>query len=260
MNISPITGALGAVVDGVDLANLDDATWTRLAKALDQNLVLCVQDQSLDRFQLSALGRRFGPPFLHPLVTNGYEDCPEVLELLRRPEDSIMFGGEGWHADVTWLQPGGYVSILHGLEIPPVGGDTGFASTVAAFEALTPAMQDMLRHLNAVHAYHWYERREDPKWTAVQPVVRRHPKTGREGLYLNTMFCSRFEGMTVEESEPLINWLCAHMVRHEFTCRFRWKAGGVLIWDNRFTLHYPINDFSGQRRRMIRTTSLEGFE
>jgi taurine dioxygenase len=257
MKISPVTGALGAVIDDVDLNHLDDQAGAALLSALDEHLVLYVPEQSLDRFQLSALGQRFGPPFLHPLVSNGYDDCPEVLELLREAEDKIMFGGEGWHGDVTWLKPAGYASILHGLEIPPVGGDTGFASTIAAFEALSPEMQNTLRRLSAVHAYHWFEGREEPEWTALQPVVRRHPVTGREGLYINSMFVTRFEGMTTDESAPLLNWLYTHMIRHEFTCRFRWHVGGVLIWDNRFTLHYPINDFSGQRRRMIRTTSME---
>ncbi|MGB0504578.1 MAG: TauD/TfdA dioxygenase family protein [Pikeienuella sp.] len=258
MKVSPITGALGAIVEDIDLNDLQGDASAALISALDEHLVLYTPGQSLDRFQLSALGRRFGPSFLHPLVSNGFDDCPEVLELLREPEDQIMFGGEGWHGDVTWLKPAGYASILHGLEIPPVGGDTVFASTIAAFEALSPGLQDTLRGLRAVHAYHWYEKREVPEWTAVQPVVRRHPATGREGLYINSMFVSRFEGMTEGESTPLLRWLYDHMIRHEFTCRFRWCVGGVLIWDNRFTLHYPINDFSGQRRRMIRTTAMEG--
>ena len=194
---------------------------------------------------------------MHPIVNNGYEDCPEVLELLRNPEDEEMFGGESWHTDISWLDPIGYVSILHGIELPPIGGDTAFASTISAFEALSEGMKNTLRELSAVHAYHWYEQREDPNWTAVHPVVRRHPVTGREGLYMTRMFTSRFDGMTEAESAPLLQYLFAHMEQHQFTCRFQWQAGDVLIWDNRFTLHYPVNDFSGQRRRMIRTSSMD---
>ena len=254
--IEPITGALGARLTGLNLAALNDAEFATLKAALDEHLVLYVPDQDLDRHQLAALGNRFGPPFLHPLVNNGFEDEPAVLELLRRPEDAIMFGGESWHGDVTWMDPAGYVSILHAKELPPVGGDTGFASTIRAFEALSDGLKKMLRGMKAVHAYHWYERREDPDYLALHPVVRQ-TADGREGLYLNRMFVSRFENMTVEESQPLLTYLCDHLQRHEFTCRFRWETGGVILWDNRFTLHYPINDFSGQRRRMIRTTSLE---
>lgn len=257
MTISPLTGALGAVVEGVDLAAADAAALDAVKAALDRHLALYLPDQSLDRHQLARIGRHFGPPFLHPLVKNGFDDQPEVLELLREPDDRTMFGGHSWHADVTWLKPAGYVSILHAIEVPEIGGDTGFASAIAAFDALSDGLKALLRRLDAIHAYHWYERREDPDWLTPHPVVRRHPANGREGLYVNRMFTTRFEGWTVAESAPLLGWLFDHMERHEFTCRFRWRAGGVAIWDNRFTLHYPINDFSGQRRRMIRTTSLE---
>lgn len=257
IEISSITGALGARMTGLDLAHLNDDGFAKLKAALDEHLVLYAPDQALDRHQLAALGARFGPPFLHPLVNNGFDDEPSVLELLRLPDDEAMFGGESWHGDVTWMRPVGYVSILHAQELPPVGGDTAFASTIRAFETLSEGLKTQLRQMKAMHAYHWYERREDPDYTVAHPVVRR-TDDGREGLYLNRMFVSRFEDMTTEESTPLLTYLFDHMQRHEFTCRFRWESGGVILWDNRFTLHYPINDFSGQRRRMIRTTSLEG--
>jgi len=257
VQVEPTTGALGAIVTGVDVATVDEAVFERVREALDEHLVIYLPDQSLDRFQLSSLGRRFGPPFLHPIVDNGFDDCPEVLELLRKPEDTHLFGGQSWHADVTWQKPAGYVSILHGLEMPAVGGDTAFASTIAAFETLSDGLRQTLRGLNAVHSYAWSAREIDHTHAVTHPVVRKHPRGGREGLYINRMFTERFEGMTPEESAPLLEYLFAHMERHEFTCRFRWKPGGLLMWDNRFTLHFPINDFSGQRRRMIRTTSLE---
>ena len=118
--IDPVTGALGAVATGIDLATAPREALDLLRAALDEFLVLYLPGQSLNRFQLDRLGLYFGPPFLHPLVNNGYADCPAVLELLRKAEDKISFGGEGWHADVTWMKPAGYVSILHGLEIPLV--------------------------------------------------------------------------------------------------------------------------------------------
>ncbi|MDG1970384.1 MAG: TauD/TfdA family dioxygenase [Paracoccaceae bacterium] len=256
ITIEPITGVLGARITGLNLAAINYDEFATLKAALDEHLVLYVPDQDLDRHQLAALGLRFGPPFLHPIVNNGFDDEPAVLELLRKPDDKAMFGGESWHGDVTWMNPVGHVSILHGIEVPPVGGDTGFASTIAAFNTLSDGLKDMLRGLRAVHAYHWYERREDPAYSTTHPVVRR-AADGREGLYINRMFTNRFDGMTVEESQPLLTYLFDHLQRHEFTCRFRWEKGGVILWDNRFTLHYPINDFSGLRRHMIRTTSLE---
>lgn len=258
IEIHPLAGALGADVTGVTLSGASNDECAVLRTALDQHQVIRVRGQELDRFQLSALGAKFGPHFHHPIVSNGFDDCPEVLELRRDEDDQALFGGESWHADISWMKPVGYVSILHALEIPSCGGDTCFASTTAAFETLSPAYQELLRGLKAVHAYHWYERREEPPHVALHPVVRAHPVTGREGLYVNRMFTSRFVDMTVEESAPLLDYLFAHMERHEFTCRFRWQVGDVLMWDNRFCLHYPLNDFSGQRRRMIRTSTLEG--
>ena len=116
----------------------------------------------------------------------------------------------------------------------------------------------MLRKLSAVHSYDGPGRPDSPEQTAVHPVVRRHPETGAEGLYLNRMFVTRFAEMTEAESRPLIDYLDRHMSRPEFTCRLRWRAGQVVMWDNRFTLHSPINDFTGERRLLIRCTALEG--
>jgi taurine dioxygenase len=172
ITIEPITGVLGARLTGLNLAAINYDEFATLKAALDEHLVLYVPDQDLDRHQLAALGLRFGPPFLHPIVNNGFDDEPAVLELLRKPDDKAMFGGESWHGDVTWMNPVGHVSILHGIEVPPVGGDTGFASTIAAFNTLSDGLKDMLRGRRAVHAYHWYERREDPAYSATHPVVR----------------------------------------------------------------------------------------
>ena len=260
MKINSLTGAIGADISGLDLSDVDDDAGAVLRAALDEHLVIRVRKQSLDRFQLSDLARTFGPPFLHPLVQNGFDDCPDVLELVREASDATLFGGESWHTDISWLKPAGYASILHALEIPPVGGDTSFASTIAAFAALSSSFQDMLRDLSAVHAYHWSENREVPPWVVEQPVVRRHPVTQQEGLYVNRMFTTRFTGMTTSESAPLLAQLFDLMEQHQFTCRFRWQVGDVLIWDNRFCLHYPISDFTGHRRRMIRTSTMETVE
>jgi alpha-ketoglutarate-dependent taurine dioxygenase len=118
-------------------------------------------------------------------------------------------------------------------------------------------MQDMLRGLRAVHSYDGPGRPDREGQTAVHPIVRTHPDTGQEGLFINHMFAVRFEGMTDYESRPLIDFLDRHMTRPEFTCRLRWQPGMVAMWDNRFTLHYPINDFTGHLRSLIRCTAME---
>ena len=185
------------------------------------------------------------------------DGLPQVLELRKEPDGVRLFGGEGWHADVTFLDPCGSITALYASVVPPVGGDTLFASSIAAFEALSPAMQDLVRSLRAVHSYDGPGRPDRKGLTAIHPVVRRHPDTGREGLYVNTMFVTRFAGMTPTESRPLLEFLESHITRPEFQCRVRWEAGQLVLWDNRFTLHYPVNDFVGHARLLHRRVALE---
>ena len=260
-SIEPITPHLGAILRGMRLSACpDERTLTTLRAALARHLVLVIEDQALSAAELRDLVSRFGPLFRHH-DDDGVihaDGLPEVLEMRKEPDDTRLFGGSDWHADVTFRKPAGYLSALHALIIPPLGGDTGFASTIAAFAALSPAFQDFLRGLEAVHSYDGPGRPDREGQTATHPVVRRHPETGAEGLYINRMFATRFQGMTEAESRALIDQLDRHMTRPEFTCRIGWKAGHLVLWDNRFTLHYPINDFTGQRRLLIRCTALEG--
>ncbi len=261
VSVEPITPHVGAVLHGVTLGgDMAEHDLAAVREALARHLVVVVPEQELSAEALRDFTAQFGPLFLHHAGEGVLRviGVPEVLEMRKEPDGKRLFGGSDWHADVTFRKPAGYLSVLHALIVPPVGGDTGFASTVAAFAALSPTMQDLLRSLKAVHSYDGPGRPDHPMETAVHPVVRRHPETGAEGLYVNRMFATRFEGMTEEESRPLIDFLDRHQSRPEFTCRISWRAGQVVMWDNRFTLHYPINDFSGQRRLLIRCTALEG--
>ena len=258
--VEPFTPHLGAVMRGVTLsATPDEETLKTLRAALARHLVLAIEDQALTAAELRDFVSHFGPLFRHhdDIGVIHADGLPEVLEMRKEPDGERLFGGSDWHADVTFRKPAAYLSVLHALVIPPLGGDTGFASTIAAFAALSPAYQAFLRGLSAVHSYDGPGRPDRDGQTAIHPVVRRHPETGAEGIYLNRMFATRFDGMTAEESRPLIDFLDRHMSRPEFTCRLRWRTGQVVIWDNRFTLHYPINDFTGERRLLIRCTALE---
>lgn len=256
-----LTPHLGAVLGGLSLsASPDESTLGIIREAIARRLVLVFEDQNLTPAQLRDFVSHFGPLYVHHpakgvLVADG---LPEVLEMRKELDATALFGGTDWHADVTYRKPAGYLSVLHALDIPPLGGDTGFASTIAAFDALSPGLQDLLRGLKAVHSYDGPGRPDHKDQTASHPVVRRHPESGAEGIYINRMFTVRFAGMTEAESRPLIDYLDRHMSRPEFTCRVRWRAGQVTMWDNRFTLHYPINDFTGHRRLLIRCTAMEG--
>ena len=256
----PVSPHIGAVLRGVTLsAAPEESTLAAIRAALARHLVVAIEDQDLTPEALRDFVSHFGPLFRHHADQGVIHapGVPEVLEMRKEPDGKRLFGGSDWHADVTFRKPAGYLSVLHAVIVPPVGGDTGFASTIAAFAALSPAMRDVLRGLQAVHSYDGPGRPDCPEQTAVHPVVRRHSETKAEGLYLNRMFATRFDGMTAAESRPLIDFLDRHMTRPEFTCRLGWRKGQVVMWDNRFTLHYPINDFTGQRRLLIRCTALE---
>jgi taurine dioxygenase len=175
----------------------------------------------------------------------------------KQVDGARLFGGSDWHADVTFREPAAYVSALQAKILPPLGGDTAFASTIAAYDRLSPALQDTLARLEAVHSYDGPQAPDHPTETATHRVVREHPVTGQRGLYINRMFVKRFDGMTEAESKPLIDYLDRHISRPEFTFRHRWQEGDLVFWDNRFTLHYPINDFTGHERLLLRCTALE---
>ncbi|MEM7170526.1 MAG: TauD/TfdA family dioxygenase [Pseudomonadota bacterium] len=260
LQIRPLTPHLGAVLSGLTLSGQPDpATLKILRTALAEHLVLVIPDQDLSPAVLRDFVGHFGPHFLHHADEGVIfaEGLPEVLEMRKEPDGARLFGGSDWHADVTFQNPAAYLSVLQAVILPSVGGDTAFANGIAAFQALSLAYQDMLRGLKAVHSYDGPGRPPRPGHTATHPVVRRHPDTEKEGLYINRMFAIHFEGMNEAESRPMIDFLDRHMSRPEFTCRVTWQPGQVVMWDNRFTLHYPINDFSGQRRLLYRCTALE---
>lgn len=258
--LSQVSPVLGLYVDDyrVDRENLEQAA-NDIRGWLDEHLVVVLRNQLLEAELQRDLVKHFGPLFLHHEDEGVLfvEGVPEVLEMRKEPEGARLFGGSDWHADVTFRNPAGYASFLHARILPPVGGDTAFASCIAAYETLSPGMQAFLGGQNAVHSYAGPGLPDHPTETAVHPVVRVHPATGKRGLYLNRMFATRFDGMSEAESTPLLQYLDKHMTRTEFTFRHRWQEGDLVIWDNRFTLHYPINDFTGHRRLLHRCTALE---
>ena len=258
VDVAPLSAQIGAVIGDhsqpVSLADTDT-----IGKWLAERLVVVLPGQDLEPASLHEFMHAFGPAHVHHPDEGVVfvPDLPEVLELRKEPDGIRLFGGDGWHADVTFLDPCGSITGLYASVVPPTGGDTLFASSIAAFGALSPAMQEMLRPLRAVHSYDGPGRPDRDGLTATHPVVRRHPETGLEGLYVNTMFITRFEGMSPEETRPLLDFLEAHITRPEFICRVQWEPGQLVLWDNRFTLHYPINDFVGHARLLHRRVAME---
>lgn len=249
--VEPLTPTLGAFVEGIDLANLDDSTWADIERAFAEHSVLFFRDQDLAPEPHEALGRRFGELHVHPAATclDGY---PNVM-IIHADERSKVVAGNGWHTDVSCDEQPPMVTILHLTTVPPQGGDTIFTSTTAAWDALSPAMQDFLRGKDAVHeSAHVYAGRYGAKEadsrdgvypSSVHPIARTHPVTGKTALYVNRGFTTRIKGLKPAESAAVLGFLYAHLESVDFQVRFRWEAGSVVIWDNRSTQHYAVWDY-----------------
>jgi len=271
LEIRPMSGALGAEIRGVDLAaGVDDETFARIRAAFLEHGVIVLRDQDLAPEQHLAFARRFGPinvnRFFTPVVGH-----PEIAEVRKEPCQKQNIGGK-WHTDHSYDEAPALGSMIYALEVPPVGGDTLFASMRLAFETLSDGMKAMLSKLEAVHSSRHvfgpgkksdpdvnsrFRNAEQAVQDTVHPVVIRHPDTGRRVLYVNPGFTVRFAGWTEEESRPLLDYLHAHAVKPEFTCRVRWEKGSLGLWDNRATWHLALNDYHGHRRLMHRVT-IEG--
>jgi taurine dioxygenase len=272
LEVHPLSGALGAEIQGVDLAGpLPDALIAKLEDALVEHQVIFFRDQRLSLEGLQALGRRFGPLQVHPFHPS-VEGHPEVLLLEPGQARPAVADGDAWHSDLTGLAAPPLGSILYGAEVPDVGGDTIFASGYAAYEALSKPLQRMLGELRAVHdmmrvfgpgllaqpdgAQRWARARATYP-PALHPIVRTHPVSGRKSLFVNPIFTERIDGIPGRESAALLAYLYEHTRLPEFQCRFRWRAGSVAFWDNRCTQHYPVADYWPRQRRMHRV-AIEG--
>jgi len=267
IRVQPVAGAIGAEVSGVDLSkDLGADAVAALRRAWLEHLVLFFRDQALPPARFLAFAKRFGEPIEYPFV-KGLDEFPEIIPVLKLENEKVNFGGI-WHSDTTYLDVPPMASMLVAREVPPAGGDTEFANMYLAYETLSSGMKRLLDGLVAVNssaAADVSRTREDrlkdsaradakKEYVASHPVVRVHPETGRRALYVNVAHTVRFEGMTEEESAPILKYLYAHQTRPEFTCRFRWRAGSLAMWDNRCAQHNAINDYQGHRRLLHRIT------
>jgi len=272
LRIRPVAPACGAEVFGIDLVHTSEAGMDPVRQALAQHAVLFFRDQHLSPEQQLAVTRRFGPILRVPYIRH-LDAYPDIIAVLKEADERKIstFGGT-WHSDFSFLEAPPSLTLLYALELPAVGGDTLWASQYAAYDALSTAMQHLLGPLRAVQTAWPHGTRGPGSDTAVsrsvgmarndpsadlevlQPVVRVHPVTGRKALFVNPVYTQRFEGMTEDESRPLLQFLFQHATRAEFTCRLRWEPGTLAVWDNRCLLHLAINDYDGSRRLLHRTT------
>ena len=266
-DVFPLTGALGAEIRGVDLATADDQAIEGVRRALYTYNVLAVRAQKLTPAGYQKVARRFGPFSGNP-VHSPMEDFDDIVKFVREPDDTGKVIGEDWHMDLAWLAKPPGITMLYGEVIPPVGGDTCFASLSRAYKSLSPAMIAFLRGqiglhsgkgvfaINAVHSKRLGTLPEAQSIETVEvehPVICAHAATGRPYLFVSSVM-TRFKGMTEAESKPVINFLLARTTQPEFTCRVRWEQDTLTMWDNPYVLHTAINDYSGYRRVTYRTT------
>lgn len=274
IDVQPIAGALGAEISGVDLSQpVPDETFAEIRSALHNHQVIFFRDQQLTPDQHKAFSARFGDLLEVPFV-RALEGHAEILPVMKGKAEQTKrnFGG-AWHTDMSYAEIPPLGSALYARVIPPYGGDTMWASMYHAYDALSDGLKLVLDKLRAVHSpvrsygargavvnngdpAHKMDVRTDDRANSevLHPVVRVHPATGRKALYVNSTYTMRFEGMTEEESAPLLQYLYAHAARPEFTCRFRWTRGALAMWDNRCTQHLAMNDYDGFDRELHRTT------
>jgi taurine dioxygenase len=271
MESKPLAGAFGVEVTGVDLSQpSDDALCGALRRLLLEHRLLVLRDQSLDALALRDLGRRFGSLDRHPFIES-VPDVPEVVAVVKEAGEKQNFGG-AWHSEVSFYEAPAMGTLLYAVEVPDEGGDTLLADAIQAYAALPEALRSEIDDLEGLHSAEHvygvggaYQRRasqdgsgtrtrdmEAARGHVAHPVVRTHPETGEKILYVNLAFTIGIEGMPTDEARALLNRLVAHATKPEFVTRLNWKPGTLAIWDNRSTQHYALNDYSGERREMLR--------
>jgi taurine dioxygenase len=272
-SIRRLSGSMGAEVTGPQLADLNDAEFDAIYDLFVEHQVLVFRKQSLTPEQFLTFAERWGELHQHPFMQH-LTDYPGILEIVKTETDTKAFGN-GWHSDQMFTERPSKCTMLYAHEVPEFGGDTLFANMYDAHDALSDGMRGMLSELRGwntgdrqkLSANKSAEQRENvaPSQMNVKappsglqtdtthPIIRTHKDSGRKALYIggHTM---HIDGMTEEESAPLLGYLKQLAISPEFTCRVQWEVGTLTIWDNRCVQHYAVNDYQGQRRRMHRIT------
>ncbi|MEE1866167.1 MULTISPECIES: taurine dioxygenase [Pseudomonas] len=270
LTITPLSSALGAQISGIDLSReISTEQRDAVEQALLKHQVLFFREQPINPQQQAAFAARFGDLHIHPIYPN-VPETPQVLVLdtaVTDVRDNAM-----WHTDVTFLPTPALGAVLSAKQLPTYGGDTLWASGIAAYAALSEPLKRLLDGLTATHDFtksfplerfgttpedlqRWETtRRDNPPLS--HPVIRTHPVSGRKSLFVNNGFTTRINELSDTESEAILNLLFAHATRPEFTIRWRWQENDIAFWDNRVTQHYAVDDYRPQRRVMHRATIL----
>lgn len=273
MEVTPSGQACGASVTGVDLSqSLSAARVADIRSAWLEHHVLAFPDQSLDDDDLEAFTRAFGgfghDPFIAPIPGRDH-----IIAVERRPQETSPLFAENWHSDWSFQAHPPAGTCLYGIVIPPVGGDTLFADQHKALDAMPDALRERIEGKQAIHsakrAYApdgFYGEGDKAKRsmdirpsaeaeeTQLHPLIRKHPETGREGLFSTFGYIIGIEGMDDAEAVPLLMELYQWQGREEFQYRHKWAPKMLVMWDNRCVLHAATGGYDGHHRLLHRTT------
>ena len=268
INIKPLSGNIGAEIDGVNLKKISKEQFKEIKIVFGKYGVIFFRNQTLSPEEEIIFAELWGEININRFFTN-LEGYPKIALVSKEPDQKKNIGG-AWHTDHTYDLEPAMGSILFAHQVPKKGGDTLFSSMYAAYETLSDGLKDTLKNMYGRHSSrHVFgtsraERNDDTvgriinsdkaKQDAIHPVVITHPQTGKKALFVNPTFTLGFDGWSDEESKPLLNYLYSHATKPEFTCRFKWEEGSIAFWDNRSTWHLAVNDYHGQRRLMHRIT------
>lgn len=259
--IHPLTPTIGAEISNINLADVSASELEELRKIWLDWKVLFFRDQHITKAEHIAFGRRFGDLEVHPFA----EDDGEHAEIVRITSNAEkQYAAALWHSDVTWRQEPSLGSILRGVTIPPVGGDTCFADAAAAYERLPQEFKDQFDGKFATHDYvrafgagvapEEQEKLRTEYPPARHPVFRTHPETGAKSIYTNRAFVREIDGLTEAESYEVILRLERAISDPSVQCRFRWEVDSFAMWDNRAVQHFGTNDFYPETRAVERVT------
>lgn len=270
LQITPLGPYIGAQIENVSLAHpLSDTQFEQLYHALLKHQVIFLRDQPITPIQQRALAIRFGDLHIHPVYPHT-EEAREIIVL--DTADDNPPDNDNWHTDVTFIETPPLGAILAAKHLPPTGGDTLWASGIAAYEALSEPFKKLLAGLQAEHDFtksfqeykyrkneqehQLWQQAKDKNPPQLHPVIRTHPVTGRQALFVNQGFTTRIIGLSEQESAAILGFLFQYITKPEFQVRWRWQQNDVAIWDNRVTQHYANADYLPQRRIMHRATIL----
>ena len=271
--VRPLSHALGAEIQGVDLSQtLSNSEFDQIHRTFLEKGILLFRKQKITREQHIAFSRRFGELDRHDsLPRDRHPDYPELLLVTNIPEkdgspSASKYTGQLWHSDLSFTLEPSMGSLLRGITIPPVGGDTMFTNMYMAYDALSEGMKKMIAPLHGIHTgkrklldIHADHEREQLKLNPpiAQPLVRVHPETGRKALYIGEKV-SCLAGMTEEESKPIIDYLVRHATRPQFVYRHQWQQDDIILWDNRCTMHVALGDYAAGEIRHLERTTVKG--